>query len=366
MNSQLKIILSVFIVITIVLEVSAQSPLVGAWKLTSNWEKKNSEGIQLMTVNTDLTGKVKDVENGWTTDLRNVELEGEKLSFSFYFEDTKDYEVEFEGTLKEKEIKGEFSIWGAIAAVTGTPLSAEEAAEIAAQPTVYDIYKARGFTDSQNITLDYWLFVPENYSPKKKYPIILFHHGGGGGGLEGELLREWILPEVQTDNPCFIFAPQFPKKNSKSVLNGTFSMRGFTRAIHEALDNLEKEFSIDKNREYVTGLSFGGECTWVSLVERPDRFAAGVPICGTDVYSDVTVEERVDKVGKLPLWIFHGDADDTVPVEVSRNIVKALKDAGGNPKYTEYPGVYHDSWSRAYRDPELVKWLFDQKRVTPE
>jgi predicted peptidase len=350
------------------LTVSAQSPLVGAWKLNSNWAKEDSEGIQVMTVNTDLSGTVKDIENGWITDLRNVELNSETLSFSFYYEDIKEYEVEFEGTLSGNEIKGEFSVFGTKAAVTGAPLSAEEVAEIAAQPSIFDIYKARSFTGSKNNPVQYRIFIPEKYDPKKKYPLVLFHHGGGGAGdnnkrnLEGECIREWILPEVQANNPCFIVAPQFPGKKSKSVLDGTFSMRGHIRTIHEILDSLEKEFSIDTNREYVTGLSFGGECTWLSLVERPERFAAGVPICGTDVYSDVTVEERVDKVGKLPLWIFHGDADDTVPVEVSRNIVKALKDAGGNPKYTEYPGVYHDSWSRAYRDPELVKWLFVQKR----
>jgi len=88
----------------------------------------------------------------------------------------------------------------------------------------------------------------------------------------------------------------------------------------------------------------------------------GVPICGTDVYTDLTVAERVEKVAQVPLWIFHGDADEVVSVEVSRNIVKALRKAGGNPKYTEYPGVNHDRWSFAYRDPELVKWLFAQKK----
>jgi predicted peptidase len=167
---------------------------------------------------------------------------------------------------------------------------------------------------------------------------------------------------VQANNPCFIVTPQFPGKKSKSVIDGTFSMRGTIQTIHEILDSLEKEFSIDKNREYVTGLSFGGECTWMSLVVRPDRFAAGVPICGTDVYTDVTVAERVEKVAQVPLWIFHGDADEVVSVEVSRKIVKALRDAGGIPKYTEYPGVNHDSWNLAYRDPELIKWLFSQKR----
>ena len=257
--------------------------------------------MQVLTVNADLTSTVKDVENGWTTELRNVELKDDALSFNFYFEDNKDYEVDFQGTLTGKEIKGEYAVFGVKAAVTGVPMSAEEAAKIAAQPSIFDIYEARSFTDSKNNALQYRLFIPENFDPKKKYPLVLFHHGGGGTGdnnrrnLESECIREWILPEAQANNPCFIVAPQFPGKKSKSVLDGTFSMRGHIRAIHEVLDNLEKEFSIDNKREYVTGLSFGGECSWLSLVERPERFAAGpCPVPGharDEDASDRTVAE---------------------------------------------------------------------------
>ena len=229
-----------------------QSPFVGTWKLTSNWLKKDSKGMQVVTVNADLTGTVKDVREGWKTELRNVELKGDALSFSFYFEDTKDYEVDFKGNIVGKEIKGEFNIFGGKASVEGVRLSVEEAAKIAAQPSIFDIYEARSFTGPKNNTLQYRLFIPENYDPKKKYPLVLFHHGGGGTGdnnrrnLEGECIREWILPKVQANNPCFIVAPQFPGKKSKSVLDGTFSMRGHIQTIHEVLDSIEKEFSIDK------------------------------------------------------------------------------------------------------------------------
>jgi len=87
---------------------------------------------------------------------------------------------------------------------------------------------------------------------------------------------------------------------------------------------------------------------------------------GTEAYTGLTVADRTEQVAQLPLWIFHGDADEVVSVEVSRKIVKALRDAGGNPKYTEYPGVNHYSWDLAYRDPELVAWLFSQKRGAAE
>jgi len=137
-------------------------------------------------------------------------------------------------------------------------------------------------------------------------------------------------------------------------------MRKHIQTIHEILDGLEKEFSIDTNREYVTGLSMGGECTWMSIIERPDRFAAAVPICGGDWIIGMDAAERGKKFAQFPLWIFHGDADEVISVDVSREVVKALRDAGGNPKYTEYPGVGHGSWVKAYRDPELIEWLFAQ------
>jgi predicted peptidase len=139
-------------------------------------------------------------------------------------------------------------------------------------------------------------------------------------------------------------------------------MRRHIQTIHEILDSLEDEFSIDTSREYVTGLSMGGECTWVSIIERPDRFAAAVPICAGDKFIGMEPSEMGAKFAHFPLWLFHGDADDIISVNVSRKLVKALRDAGGNPKYTEYPGVDHGSWELAYRDPELIKWLFAQSR----
>ena len=342
--------------------------LVGTWILTSDWGKENVESKQIVTVNAGLTGTVKDVAEGWESKLQNLELSGDAISFRFYFENTEEYPVDFKGTVYGKIIKGEFNSFGISAAVMGVPVSNEDAVRIVARPSVYDVYEARSFTGSNNQPLGYRLFVPENYDPKKKYPLVLFHHGGGATGednrgqLEGACAREWIRPEAQAKNPCFIVAPQFPGKNSKGVKDGTFSMAGHFQNFHELLDSLEKEFSIDTDREYVTGLSFGGECTWRSLVERPGRFAAAVPICATDVYTGVTIADRIETATKLPLWIIHGDADRVVSVDVSRNIVKALKDAGGNPKYTEYPAVGHYSWDLAYRDPKLVEWLFAQKR----
>jgi len=232
-----------------------------------------------------------------------------------------------------------------------------------------DDYEARTFTSSQDDTIQYRLFIPRDYDADRNYPLVLFHHGGGGSGndnrrqFEGPCPREWAGPERQAKNPCFIVAPQIPGDKSRDRENRfpwTEVMRRHIQTIHEILDSLEDEFSIDTSREYVTGLSMGGECTWVSIIERPDRFAAAVPICAGDKFIGMEPSEMGTKFAHFPLWLFHGDADDVISVDVSRRLVKALRDAGGNPKYTEYPGVDHGSWELAYREPELIKWLFAQ------
>lgn len=128
------------------------------------------------------------------------------------------------------------------------------------------------------------------------------------------------------------------------------------RLTLEVLAKLQKEFSIDDKRLYLTGLSMGGYGTWDTLARYPNLFAAAVPICGGgDESAAATLKD-------IPIWCFHGGADTTVPTERSRNMIKAIKDAGGTPQYTEYPGVGHNSWDKAYSEPELPNWLFAQHR----
>ena len=106
----------------------------------------------------------------------------------------------------------------------------------------------------------------------------------------------------------------------------------------------------------LTGFSMGGYGTWDLSARYPDLFAAAMPICGG---GDV---QQAGKLTKLPIWVFHGDADKAVPVERSRAMVSAIKQRGGNIKYTEYPGVGHDSWTATFSNPEIMQWLFDQAR----
>lgn len=114
---------------------------------------------------------------------------------------------------------------------------------------------------------------------------------------------------------------------------------------------------VDETCIYVTGLSMGGFATWDIIQRMPDTFAAAMPICGGGDTS------KAKTINKIPIHVFHGDADDAVKVKRSRDMVAALKKAGSPVLYTEYPGVGHFSWQQTYSSDENISWLFSQKKI---
>lgn len=131
------------------------------------------------------------------------------------------------------------------------------------------------------------------------------------------------------------------------------SMEGL---VFEAISALEEEFSINKKRRYIMGASMGGYGTWHFISARPEMFAAAVPVCGGE--DPQLIQKAID----VPLWAFHGKPDDLVPVSKTREMIEALKKEGGNPRYTEYPDKGHDLWPKLSHKPELLEWMFAQKR----
>jgi len=242
-----------------------------------------------------------------------------------------------------------------------------------------NLYQARRFTNAKGDTLPYRLFVPKDYDPGKKYPLVLFLHGGGERGSNNRAqLRQagsrlWAATEIQQRWPCFVVVPQCPVGDYWGVREIVGTSREDRhlggereycpiRSVWSILDALEKEFPIDTDREYVTGLSMGGRGTWETLKYNPHRFAAAIPICaGLRPLSDDDLTALAKKTVHIPLWIFHGTDDPIVPVEYSRKMVAALRAAGGSPRYVEYPGVLHNSWLKAYVEPGLADWLFAQR-----
>lgn len=235
-------------------------------------------------------------------------------------------------------------------------------------------FEARTYTDPDGKTLPYRLFTPK-IEAGKKYPVVLFLHGAGGRGTDntgqildgkGNCASKWALDEYQAKYPCFIVAPQVPEgKQWVAVPWGDpkhtipAAPTDELRMAKEAVDVMVvKNTAVDGARVYVTGLSMGGFGTWDLLARHPEFFAAAAPVCGG------ADEATAGKLKSVPVWCFHGETDTVVKTARSRNMVEALKKAGGDVKYTEYPGVGHDSWTPAYREPELQQWLFSRKLMT--
>ncbi len=214
----------------------------------------------------------------------------------------------------------------------------------------------------------YVVFVPHSYDGSKPVPVILFLHGAGEtkGDKSGKMPVEvGIGPAIRKREKSFPFLVVIPQAETRGWQAGGPNAQ---RAL-AMLDEVMKEYKTDPHRVYLTGLSMGGFGTWSLAAAHPDKWAAIVPICGgvrfsktKDAKDKEAVEKTAEKIKDIPCWCFHGAADPTVPVQMSRDIVEALKKAGGHPKYTEYPGVGHNSWDKAYGTDELYTWLLEHKK----
>jgi predicted peptidase len=254
----------------------------------------------------------------------------------------------------------------------GAPLSPERMAPIEAfkkqSEGLEKKFEAR--THKSDWVMPYRLFVPQATG---KVPLVLYLHGSGGLGDDNEKqlglgnifgTRIWLLPENQKHFPCYVVVPQTdrgwarydlsqPTQGGAKVLPG---LGDGSRLALEIVDGLCREFTIDERRIYVTGQSMGGAGTWNVMTYRPQFFAAALICCGS-----VSTEDGTGSIA-TPLWAFHGDSDKTVDVSSARDRIAARRKAGGHPLYTEYAGVDHNVWEWAYTEPELVKWVFSQRR----
>ena len=209
------------------------------------------------------------------------------------------------------------------------------------------------FKNTDNTVSKYVVFVPADYDGTTEYPVILFLHGSGetkgGTKMPVEVGLGAAIKKQAKTFPFLVVIPQSEKRTWGAATDDG------KRAL-KMLEATQKEYKTDEKRVYLTGLSMGGYGTWSLAAAFPDKWAAIVPVCGGGNPKDA------EKIKDIPCWCFHGDKDTAVAVTKSQDMMKALKDAGGKPKYTEYPGVGHNSWDQAYADKELWKWLAEQKK----
>lgn len=246
---------------------------------------------------------------------------------------------------------------------------------VPAQSKKYDT----GFLDRvvsfQGVNYRYQVFLPEDWTPHQKWPVILFLHGAGERGDDGLLETDvgigTAIRSNRSEIPAIVVMPQC-RKNSWWMLSPMDDMAMAT------LKEATNEFHGDVQRTYLTGISMGGFGTWHLAEKYPGRFAALVVICGgirppaharnaspelaklTPPDSPKSYVDAALRVGKIPAWLFHGAEDSIVPVSESQRMYAAMKQIGADVRYTEYPGVGHASWDKAFDEPKLFPWLFSQ------
>ena len=223
--------------------------------------------------------------------------------------------------------------------------------------------------ENADTKLPYRIYIPFDYSPDNKYPLLVNLHGAGLRGDNNTKHLAFIdktlrLPDVGLDEAIIIF-PQCP--DGQKWVDSDWSVGSYSldktpesnelKAVVELIGQLQNTYNVDADRIYACGFSMGGYGTWNLLMNHPDLFAAGIPMCGA---GDPT---KADILKEIPIWAIHGAKDPTVPVDGSRNMAKAIEEAGGQLlHYTELPDNAHDVWSYTYDNAEIFTWLLSQSK----
>jgi predicted peptidase len=224
-------------------------------------------------------------------------------------------------------------------------------------------------------TYAYRVWLPPRFTKLRRWPVILFLHGSGESGDDNVRQLTAGLPALLTRDPsryrAIVVMPQCRRDHE-----------WYGEMEEQALAALEQsivEFRGDRRRVIVTGISLGGAGAWY-FARHSQQFAAVVPVCGEVVREPddpFPLEPPPDlaqivhardpfaalaaRIGKTPVWAFHGANDPVIHVEQTRKMVSALRAHGGDVRYTEYAGRGHDIWDTAYSEAALPKWMLAQR-----
>jgi predicted peptidase len=208
------------------------------------------------------------------------------------------------------------------------------------------------------IELKYALYGPDDLSTQDRWPLIIFLHGSGERGDDLELAKKHGLPQyIDAGHEIlgFVVVPQCPLD---------YQWHELVDSLEALLDKLLADYPIDQERVYLTGFSMGGLGGWQWAINRPERFAALVPVGGSGLhFKDFVLTGDICALRGLPVWIIHSYEDAAVPIKGADEAVAALAICEGNYRYTRYPDADHvETCRRAYYDPALYEWMLNQKR----
>lgn len=225
------------------------------------------------------------------------------------------------------------------------------------------LYNKSVFTKHNN-TLPYRILYPSNYDADQRYPLVVFLHGSGARGVDNTAQLSNV-PDVFTDSakraafPCFVIAPQCPKDDTwvnfpefPASLKATDTPTTAARLVLALIAELSGSLNIDTRRIYLTGYSMGGEGSFDLMTRSPELFAAVAPVC------PVADTSKAALIKDNNIWVFHGADDRVNDVAYSRIMINALRWQSADPLYTEYPNTGHRCWDKAYKETDLLPWMF--------
>lgn len=247
-----------------------------------------------------------------------------------------------------------------------------DAANAADRDDLLARYEAKTFRSADGGQLSYRIMAPPQIEPGEKYPLVLFLHGAGERGDDNQkqlvhAAADFARADRREKYPAFVIFPQCPTGHrwvespwDLPSGRGEFPEQPSMpmQLVLSLVDEMVAKHPVDASRLYVTGLSMGGQGSWYAAVAEPKRFAAMLEVCGG---GDPSWAERY---AGTPIWAFHGQDDNVVPVARGREMISALTEAGHHPelRYVEYPGVGHNSWTQTYARDDVYSWLFSQRK----
>ncbi len=181
--------------------------------------------------------------------------------------------------------------------------------------------------------------------------MILFLHGAGETGTDNEKHTTVGLGKAVRDNPDrWPFLIVFPQKPTMDLWPHHLAL------VESILTAVDKEFTPDTGKRFITGLSQGGNGTLALADKLGWKFAAAAAICG---WADPRAAS--DGLKEIPTWLFHGEVDSTVPVSCTHAVADWMTNRQVVHKATYYPETDHNSWDKAYAE-ELPAWFLEHAR----
>jgi poly(3-hydroxybutyrate) depolymerase len=204
----------------------------------------------------------------------------------------------------------------------------------------------------------YLVFLPPQYTPETRWPVILYLHGASARGSDNRLpIIDGLGPHIRARAADFPFIVVFPQCEDVEArhLEGWLAETPDAKRALRILDQVESEFNIDRGHEILTGLSMGACGAWSVACATPTRWAAVLIISGTGNPADA------HKLKDVPIWAFHGEKDLALPIEGDRRMVDAVRAAGGHPHLTVLPGARHIIAHVVYSDDAVFDWMLNPK-----